>query len=64
MLAGYPLVPLFENQGLAVALCYDGGLLDLVPDLDEFVEASGCPSRSSVALRGWTRPGALGGEGR
>jgi WS/DGAT/MGAT family acyltransferase len=47
LLAGYPLVPLFENQGLAIALfSYDGRLfwglnadLDLVPDLEDFVTA-------------------------
>lgn len=44
MLAGYPNVPLFEKQGLAVALLsYDGRLnwgfhadWDLVPDVDRF----------------------------
>jgi WS/DGAT/MGAT family acyltransferase len=43
LLAAYPLVPLFENQGVAVALCsYLGRLFvglnadwDLVPDLDQ-----------------------------
>jgi len=43
----YPWVPLFENQGLAIALfSYDGKLSwsigadwDLVPDIDDFVEA-------------------------
>jgi hypothetical protein len=42
LVAGYPLVPLFENQGVAVALLsYDGQLFvglnadwDLVPDLE------------------------------
>jgi WS/DGAT/MGAT family acyltransferase len=46
LLEAYPLPPLFENQGLAVALfSYDGGLYwgfnadwDLVPDLHRFVE--------------------------
>jgi WS/DGAT/MGAT family acyltransferase len=44
LLAGYPMVPLFENQGLGVALfSYDGTLFwgfngdwDLVPDLNHF----------------------------
>ena len=47
MLDIYPLVPLFANQALGVALfSYDGGLCwgfnadwDAVPDLHEFVEA-------------------------
>lgn len=47
MIEGYPHVPLFENQGLAVALfSYNGRLCwgfnadwDLVPDLDVFVAA-------------------------
>lgn len=47
MLAGYPNVPLFETQGLAVALLsYDGRLnwgfhadWDIVPDLDRFTAA-------------------------
>src|SRR5262245_26146648 len=47
MLEGYPHVPLFENQGLGVALfSYIGKLFwgfnadwDLVPDLDQFVAA-------------------------
>jgi WS/DGAT/MGAT family acyltransferase len=47
MVEGYPHVPLFENQGLAVALfSYNGRLCwgfnadwDLVPDLDVFVAA-------------------------
>jgi len=47
LLAGYPLVPLFENQGLGVALfSYDGKLCwglnadwDLVPDLHDLVVA-------------------------
>jgi WS/DGAT/MGAT family acyltransferase len=47
MLASYPLVPLFANQALGVALfSYDGGLhwgfnadWDAVPDLHEFVGA-------------------------
>ena len=47
MLSGYPNVPLFEKQGLAVALLsYDGRLnwgfhadWDLVPDLDRFTAA-------------------------
>lgn len=47
MTEGYPSVPLFENQGLAIALLsYDGRLCwglnadwDLAPDLDEFVAA-------------------------
>ena len=47
MLASYPLVPLFENQGLGVALLsYNGSLFwgfnadrELVPDLHVFVEA-------------------------
>ena len=47
MLAAYPLVPLFEEQGLGVALfSYDGRLCwgvngdwDLIPDLDEIVRA-------------------------
>ena len=47
MLASYPLVPLFENQGLGVALLsYNGSLFwgfnadrGLVPDLHVFVEA-------------------------
>ena len=45
MVAGYPVVPLFENQGLGVALfSYNGQLCwgfnadwDLVPDLHDFV---------------------------
>ncbi len=45
MLASYPLVPLFENQGLGIALLsYEGGLYwgfnsdwDAVPDLHSFV---------------------------
>jgi len=47
MLASYPLVPLFENQVLGIALLsYDGSLFwgfnadwDLMPDLHAFVEA-------------------------
>ncbi len=47
LLGGYPLVPLFENQGLGVALfSYDGRLFwglsadwDLVPDLSVLVDA-------------------------
>ena len=47
MLEGYPLVPLFENQGLGVAsFSYDGKLCiginadrELVPDLHRFVAA-------------------------
>jgi len=47
MLASYPLVPLFENQALGVALLsYNGSLFwgfnadrELVPDLHVFVEA-------------------------
>jgi diacylglycerol O-acyltransferase len=47
MLTSYPLVPLFENQALGIALfSYDGGLhwgfnadWDAVPDLHEFVGA-------------------------
>jgi diacylglycerol O-acyltransferase len=47
LLGGYPQVPLFENQGLAVALSSYCGALhwgfnadwDLVPDLGEFVAA-------------------------
>lgn len=47
LLTGYPLAPLFENQGLAVALfSYDGKLFfglnadwDLVPDLHWFTRA-------------------------
>lgn len=47
MVEGFPHVPLFENQGLAVALfSYNGSLCwgfnadwDLVPDLDVFVAA-------------------------
>jgi WS/DGAT/MGAT family acyltransferase len=47
MLAGVPLVPLFERQGLGIAiLSYDDGLCvglnadwDLVPDLEELSEA-------------------------
>ncbi len=47
MLTSYPLVPLFENQALGVALfSYDGGLhwgfnadWDALPDLHEFVGA-------------------------
>ena len=47
MLAAYPNVPLFETQGIAVALLsYDGRLnwgyhadWDLVPDLDQFTRA-------------------------
>ena len=47
LLAGYPVVPLFENQGIGVALfSYVGQLCwgfnadwDLVPDLRRFVEA-------------------------
>ena len=47
LIAGYPLVPLFENQGLGVALfSYDGRLSwgfsadwDLVPDLSVLVDA-------------------------
>jgi hypothetical protein len=47
MIEGFPHVPLFENQGLAVALfSYNGRLCwgfnadwDLVPDLDVFVGA-------------------------
>jgi WS/DGAT/MGAT family acyltransferase len=46
MLEGYPLVPLFANQGVGVALCsYDGRLCwgfnadrDMLPDLDAFVD--------------------------
>jgi len=46
MLEGYPLVPLFANQGVGVALCsYDGRLcwgfnadFDMVPDLDVFID--------------------------
>jgi len=49
LLGGYPQVPLFENQGLAVALSSYCGALhwgfnadwDLVPDLGEFVAAVG-----------------------
>ena len=45
-IAIYPLVPLFTNQALGVALfSYDGGLFwgfnadwDAVPDLHDFVE--------------------------
>lgn len=55
MIEGYPHVPLFENQGLAVALfSYNGRLhwgfsadWDLVPDLDVFVAAV---ERSFAAL--------------
>jgi hypothetical protein len=44
LLAGYPMVPLFENQGLGVALFSYGDQLswgfnadwDLVPDLHHF----------------------------
>ena len=47
MLESYPLVPLFENQGLGIALfSYDGGLYwgfnsdwEVLPDLHEFVLA-------------------------
>jgi diacylglycerol O-acyltransferase len=47
MLASYPLVPLFENQGLGIALfSYENRLqwgfnadYDAVPDLHDFVEA-------------------------
>jgi WS/DGAT/MGAT family acyltransferase len=47
LLESYPLVPLFSNQALGVALfSYDGGLFwgfnadwDAVPDLHEFVQA-------------------------
>ncbi len=47
LLGGYPLVPLFENQGIGIALfSYVGQLCwgfnadwDLVPDLGRFVEA-------------------------
>ena len=47
LLRAYPLVPLFENQALGVALfSYDGQLCwgfnadwDLVPDLRDFVSA-------------------------
>jgi len=47
LLASYPLVPLFENQALGIALfSYDGGLhwgfnacWDAVPDLHDFVTA-------------------------
>jgi diacylglycerol O-acyltransferase len=47
MLASYPLVPLFSNQALGIALfSYDGGLFwgfnadwDAVPDLHDVVEA-------------------------
>jgi len=55
MIEGFPHVPLFENQGLAVALFSYNGLLcwgfnadwDLVPDLDVFVTAI---ERSFAAL--------------
>jgi diacylglycerol O-acyltransferase / wax synthase len=47
LIAGYPLVPLFEHQGLGIALfSYDGKLFcglnadwDQVPDLGDFVDA-------------------------
>jgi diacylglycerol O-acyltransferase len=47
ILEGYPIVPLFENQGLAVGSFSNAGRLfwgfnadwDLVPDLHDFVEA-------------------------
>ncbi len=47
MLVGYPVVPLFENQGLGIALLSYGGKLcwglnadfDLMTDLEEFLEA-------------------------
>ena len=53
MLACYPLVPLFANQALGVALfSYDGRLYwgfnadwDAVPDLHELVEAVAPSSR-------------------
>jgi hypothetical protein len=56
MVGGYPSVPLFENQGLAVALFSYGGKLfwgfsadwDLMPDLGDFVASV---QRSFAELR-------------
>jgi len=63
LLAGYPTVPLFQNQGLGVAIfSYDGRLLfglnadfDLVPDLHEFAADL---ERSFLELRHMKEPRA------
>src|SRR5581483_9698695 len=64
MLACYPLVPLFENQALGVALfSYDGriywgfnGDWDAVPDLHDVVEAVETEFRALVDAAGGTGP--------
>lgn len=56
LVGGYPLVPLFENQGLGIALFSYAGQLcwgfnadwDLVPDLRRFVDAIAASQRELV----------------
>ncbi|MBI4515346.1 MAG: wax ester/triacylglycerol synthase family O-acyltransferase [Deltaproteobacteria bacterium] len=76
MLEGFPLVPLFENQGLAIALLSYAGKLcwgvnadwDLVPDLHDFIgdiRAAFCELRDVSAGRvAGARGGAVEAEGR
>jgi WS/DGAT/MGAT family acyltransferase len=67
MLEGYPLVPLFENQGLGVALCsYEERLcwgfnadFDVLPDLDAFIDGVRASFAELYTAAGLARSPAL-----